>query len=118
MTGKGITAPSCLECNSLLGASIFPTIQERISFVNNKLVQRYRKALAFPDWSEDELFDVSAVMADGIRHQTALKRITEQRLLWIYSPTLFDILTAAETKARHLFPSNSQLLSFLGGSHD
>src|ERR1044072_2593632 len=111
---KGIVAPSCEECNALLGDHMFPTICERISYVNERLASRYRKVLDFPEWSEDELEDVAKGMADHIRANLRQKAHVQKRLTWIYSTSLIEIRVAAHRKAESLFPENQQLLAFLG----
>lgn len=114
MHGRGLVAPACSECNSLLGDSMFPSLCERVSFVNEKIAFRYRKALGFPIWEESELEDISPSMANNIRANMRERSSIESRLVWIYSPTLLDLKIAALRKAESLFPDNKQLHGYLG----
>lgn len=60
---RRMTVPACRECNGLAGAKFHETLAERAEFVRTRLGQRYRKALAMPDWSATEL----AELAPGLR---------------------------------------------------
>jgi hypothetical protein len=53
-----LTVPTCHECNSILGAIAIHTIAERKSYINEKLLVRYKSLLKSPAWlkaDKDEL---------------------------------------------------------------
>lgn len=76
----GETVACCRECNSLLGAQQFPSIQDRSRFIGRRLKQRYAKLLNSPSWTADELAEVgpalrSSILADAKRRAVVRERI-------------------------------------------
>ena len=56
--GMRLLVPSCDECNGLLGDSMHETLSDRRAAAQRLLGGRYRKVLAQPDWSDDELAEL------------------------------------------------------------
>lgn len=76
-----MTVRSCKECNcSILGARSLWTLHERKIFVKKAIKRRYKKILALPDWTEEELEELSPKMVDHIKKGLELKKLTLQRI--------------------------------------
>ena len=79
---RTLLVPSCLECNSLAGATIQKTLEDRKRFIKAKLKKRYRKVLNMPDWADKEIADLGQELQQHIRASRELKRAVCQRLAW------------------------------------
>lgn len=55
----GDTVKCCMECNSMLGAKPLFCITGRASFLIGEVSKKYKNSLSTPDWSEDDLNDLS-----------------------------------------------------------
>lgn len=72
----------CRECNCLLGARALFTVSERRAFIRTELEKRYRKELAMPAWTPEELAAMGPNMRTEIQHGQAVKELTRRRLAW------------------------------------
>lgn len=75
-----ILVPSCHECNMLLRDSVHHTLQERIATAKFRLEHKYRKVLATPDWSTEELMEMAPWLIAGILQSLELKKMLQNRL--------------------------------------
>lgn len=73
---------ACRECNCLLGARALWTVSERKRFIKKKLRARYKKVLAMPHWSEDEIAVLGPNAKQFILRNLLIQRITMARLKW------------------------------------
>src|SRR4051812_4196074 len=64
--------PACAECNSILGAATVTSLPQRQAMVRKKLAQKYRKILGTPEWTEEELAQVSDALATDIRRHARI----------------------------------------------
>ncbi len=50
--------PSCQECNLLAGAALHTNVLDKLMFIKDLRLKRYRKLLEMPEWSWDEIQDL------------------------------------------------------------
>ena len=74
------TVPACRECNGLAGAKYHETLDERATFVRNRLAKAHRSALATPDWSPRELFQLSRDLRNRVIAALHERDLTRRRL--------------------------------------
>jgi hypothetical protein len=74
----------CNECNSLLGAHMPWTVNGRKELIKQKLRRKYRKYLAIPDWSAEELAEhpPRGLLGTFIHEGIMVKLATLARLKW------------------------------------
>ena len=72
--------PSCKECNCWLSNIRTDSIEERQNYVASKITKKYKKYFNRPQWSEDELEDMSPKFAKSIRAEEILANIQRERL--------------------------------------
>ena len=77
-----LTVPACRECNSAIGARIFPTLADRKRFVKDWLRRRHAALLRVPDWTEAELADLGPQMERYVRTGVRHRDIVRSRLAW------------------------------------
>lgn len=98
------TLPACKECNSILSALVFNTLDERKERLRNRLKQRYAKELAHVLWTQHELDELGSALRGYSLRMNAQHERVKQRLAvldselyvegpLIASPTLEDTLT-------------------------
>lgn len=74
--------PACSECNCLLSAFVFPSLQYRKAFLKKQLQRRYKKTLAMPDWTDRELSKLSYRLQQNVLAGLARKEQVLKRLQW------------------------------------
>ena len=84
------TVPCCKECNVLLSAKTFSTIEDRVGYLKCRLATRYRKALATPDWTDEELGELGYNLRRKLRGRLILRGYIRERLAHIPSYELYD----------------------------
>jgi hypothetical protein len=47
--------PACADCNLLAGDKVFYAFEDKCRFIKGRLLARYRKALAAPHWTPEEI---------------------------------------------------------------
>ena len=70
----------CHECNCALGRRPLWTVAQRKAYIKGYLKRRYRKYLAIPDWTDDDLKELSLDLQDFTRHGLAVRALTRHRL--------------------------------------
>jgi hypothetical protein len=76
------TVPACTECNSIAGAKVFPTLDAKRRFIQGELAERYAKALAAPDWTDEDLAQLGHALRADVARGQRVKTITRGRLAW------------------------------------
>lgn len=74
--------PACRECNSWLGDRLITTLKERREEVRRRLKNKYRHFVQMPDWSEDELGELSTKLSDDVQRHVRFSRWVKARLSW------------------------------------
>lgn len=78
----GETVPACIQCNSILGASALFTMTERRSLVKERLRKKYKRLLAAPDWTHQELNDLDGTLRTHVIALQAAKDVVRARIRW------------------------------------
>lgn len=73
--------PSCTECNALLSNSVVHSIEERAAYLQTLYLKRYRKLLKTPEWSNQELKEMSPSMRKSIKENAAFKKLIEAKII-------------------------------------
>ena len=79
---RTLVVPACGECNSVAGATIQKTLEDRKRFIKAKLRKRHRKVLNMPDWSDEEIAELGPELQQHIRANQELKNVIKRRLAW------------------------------------
>jgi hypothetical protein len=66
--------PCCSECNTFLSGIILTTVKARRNYVKDRLRRKYRSWLEMPEWSPDEIGELST--EDARRQMTAHARFS------------------------------------------
>ena len=71
---------SCRTCNQLGCDSIFFTIPDKAQFILSEYQRKYRKVLGTPNWSDDELADLSYELRTMIEGHITAKSILIEKI--------------------------------------
>jgi hypothetical protein len=102
---RRMTVRACHECNSLAGGKYHQRLDERAEYIRKRLAERYRKALAMPDWADTELMGLSErlrnyVISALLRRDLVLRRpLALAILVTISSPLLLVAVSYSRTGA-------------------
>lgn len=77
--------PSCLECNNWLSDSSGQTMMERRAYIAKRIRKKYQHYLKAPQWNEEELSELSEVMAEEVRRYGRLSEHVKARVKWALS---------------------------------
>ena len=80
--GRKLIVPACRECNTLLGASLQKTLQERKAYLKERLRRRYKRLLAMPVWEEYELEEMGPHLRQNIEANIKKAELIRERLAW------------------------------------
>lgn len=75
-----VTVSSCKECNSILADSLQETLIDRVEALKNKLQKRLKKHLKMPEWFQDEVDEMGAVMRSFIAGQERQRELAQCRM--------------------------------------
>jgi hypothetical protein len=75
--------PACAECNSILNGKLYLTISKRKAHIYERLKAKNRKILRIPEWSEEELSEISPELARSFRAATVAVHNLRARLFWL-----------------------------------
>lgn len=78
--GRDEVVPACKECNSKLSNKWLPSIAQRAQYIANALTRKYRVELAFPDWDDYDLEDMSTIMRKQILAKIKIRELTKARI--------------------------------------
>ena len=74
------TVPCCKECNALLGNRMFVSVPTRAAYLAGRLKEKNKKLLRIPDWSEEDLEEMSPRMAKSIKATIDERDMMKQRI--------------------------------------
>lgn len=77
---KNWIVPACNECNSLAGASVVFSIPEKAKLVLGKFKKRYSKFINQPEWTQEELNEVSYSIREMVWGAMVAKRVAIEKL--------------------------------------
>lgn len=78
----GFIFTACGECNRLAGTTYPVDFLRRAEWVRRKLAKRYKLALRFPGWDEDDIAALGPNIQREVRAWIALRDTTRRRLAW------------------------------------
>ena len=87
-TGKepGFKVPSCIQCNSILGARIFRNLVERKEFVHKRLFVKLKRYVSHEKWEDHELKGLGRNLRSTVEIGEAKADIAEDRLEYSAGP--------------------------------
>jgi len=71
---------ACKECNSLAGGTVFATFGEKKAYIAGCVEHRYRKVLKSPEWTDDELEELTGRLQREVFAYTQVKKFVKLRL--------------------------------------
>ncbi len=71
---------SCPECNKLLGNSYQESLTDRKKYLKQKLRNKYSKLLNMPDWSPEELNELSNDLRNDVLRCLEWRTVVKQRI--------------------------------------
>ncbi len=74
--------PSCHECNSFLGARLFPTLRERRRAAHAGISRKYAHYLRIPHWDEHDLAELGPMMRVEVLRGVEMREWVRGRLVW------------------------------------
>lgn len=72
--------PACGECNNTLGDELIFNVPDRASYLLARYEKKYKKVINFPEWSDEELEDISNRMKLSILASLEYKAEIRTRL--------------------------------------
>lgn len=78
----GCALTCCRECQKLGGNKFEDSILDRARFIQGRLRTKYKSHLNSPDWSEEEIGELSGNLPGEIRRFGAVSARARQRLAW------------------------------------
>ena len=75
--------PVCKECNHLLGANNFISIEDRVEWLKEKIIKKYKLNKDEIVWLEDELNELNDTLKQYIGQQISIRKSAEQRIAFI-----------------------------------
>jgi len=77
-----LEVPSCHECNELLGTRAIWQLPSRKRFIKATLRRRYKKLLAMPEWSLEEIKELGPNCSTFVLQSALRRRTLIDRLKW------------------------------------
>lgn len=78
-----VVVPACRECNcAILSGKPLYTVEDRTAFVKEALQRRHKRLLAMPDWSDDDLSEMSGSFASGLAGYQSYRDSVKARIAW------------------------------------
>jgi hypothetical protein len=77
----------CIECKVILDSDTrFKTFKSRREFLKRTYLQKNKKVLERPDWTEEEIAEIGYGLQSSVRRFQAEKNILKERLVILSSP--------------------------------
>ncbi len=74
--------PACQQCNSILGARVFPTLALRREAAKAGIRKKYARILNIPEWTEEEIEELGYTLKTRVRAGWKLKQLIRYRLAY------------------------------------
>ena len=74
--------PACGQCNGIAGPKIFRSVGAKRRYIQGRLLVKYKRVLAMPNWTEEQIETFGYSMQTFIRNGLASKEWVTQRLQW------------------------------------
>lgn len=73
---------SCAECNLIVGGRVFSTILEKQDHIRSRIARRYKKLLAMPEWTDEEIADLKARLREYVTGCSTTAKWIRARMDW------------------------------------
>lgn len=70
----------CVECNGIASNRCFMTLAEKRAFIQGHLERKYKKILAMPNWSGEEISELGRGLQDQVHAGLRLKYAIQNRV--------------------------------------
>jgi hypothetical protein len=110
---SGPLVPSCHECNLLLSASYFDTLQARADFVNKRLRRRYSKLVHLETWADWEISEIKGKLRGHVVQKQEERKIAVNRVSWQVGSEFVADFESAYEQAVINFPENKHFHDFM-----
>jgi|SRR5215469_662094 len=77
--------PACVECNSIGGANLFETFDEKRDYIQAEIMKKYAKILRC-DFVEEELIEFGPVLGLFVRQGLTQRAIILERISYDFPP--------------------------------
>ena len=74
--------PACPECNSMGSDKVFTSLARKRAFIHQCIRRKYKKILRIPEWTRQDLGELSPELARYVVHGLKLREIIYARLRW------------------------------------
>ena len=109
----GPLVPACHECNLLLSASFFDTLQDRCDYVNKRIRRRYSKLIHMEAWADWELSEIKGKLRGHVIQRQEERKIAVNRVSWQFTHEFTSCFESAYEAAKIEFPDNPKFLTFM-----
>lgn len=76
------TVYCCTECNSMLGSSIFSSIEDRVTWIKNQYIQKYGLTHGVVDWEPEEMGELGWSLRARVKKMIAGRHRAERRVCY------------------------------------
>jgi hypothetical protein len=80
----GLYIPCCFDCKKLAGSKNGDNLLDRAKYIHLKIQKKYEKYLQSPEWSDEELKEMSGKFAAEFRGFSRLSREVRIKTSWNY----------------------------------
>lgn len=81
--GRQETVHACRECNSTLGSNIFKQIENRIGYLEQKYIKKYKLNQGAIVWNEGDLNELGRGLRLRVRHLLSGRQKAERRVAYL-----------------------------------
>ena len=116
--GVGVTTYACRRCNSWLSDLYFPTMRERIAYIQKKLSKKARKYGRNPAWSDEEICELDDTLRSYVASAQERLRELDAGTSWVGSmdyQTYFYEVTVSRVVDKYSPMYNEFLAGFFRG---
>lgn len=110
---NGLFTTSCGHCNSILGNMFYPSLRDRVAYINARLYRKLKMELEYPDWEEHELEELSFSLRHKINDNLKKKQLAQQRIGWQATPQFIGLWEQSYKNALVEHPNNWRLHLFM-----
>lgn len=93
--------PACSECNLIAGDKVFEDLTAKRDHIQGRIAQKYRKLLAMPDWTDEEVNKLASKLRKYVKMQMNAKRFISARLRWPFN--YYSLVNFSDDVFRDLF---------------
>lgn len=72
--------PACTDCNNMLSNMMFKSIADKAEYIARRLSVRFKKVLASPDWTEEDLSELGHSLKSYVKKTQNKKKLVQARI--------------------------------------